>query len=595
MVAASHTAVSGSAVVNELRFQFAQRDQKIDSLDPRAAARAIGEDRGRPDARVLGRRERRPPAVHAAAAVERPLSGARYAQLLRAATTSSRPASTSTTSTTRSALPLHFGGRYIFARAAGDSRRCCRCRSTRIQAVALGLPAATCRAMATRAQLVRLQRHLAVRAGRLAPDVDLTLKLGPALSESVLAGRRATRVRVSGPYTFPTDGNNFAPRLSVAWDPTGDQKTSVHGAYGIFYDNHITAHRRHHATASTATDRVRTLVAALPDRRVAAWNAPGPPAAGAAPARIPSLVISIDPGLETPYAHHASVGIDRELPGVRCRCRRTSCYVRGFNQLGTIDYNPIVPSLGAGRRPEDVDGRRRHVRVGPAVHVVRRDLVSRPHALADQALQRTATSSSRATRCRRPRTTRPTSRARSSRRTTAAAATRHDRDRVAARLRSDAERGPSLQDQRHRFVLSGLYVAPGACSCRRSSPSARAVRTTSWPAPISTATATAARSRPIARGRTPAIRASSVGRNAGTMPTQATVDLRREPPLHARRPARARRDLRGVQSLQPDELHRRSTTSSAPARIRRSPLPTFGQFTQAAAPRQVQLAAKIHF
>ena len=30
----------------------------------------------------------------------------------------------------------------------------------------------------------------------------------------------------------------------------------------------------------------------------------------------------------------------------------------------------------------------------------------------------------------------------------------------------DAERGPSLQDQRHRFVLSGLYV--GAVDCCRS-------------------------------------------------------------------------------------------------------------------------------
>ncbi len=32
-------------------------------------------------------------------------------------------------------------------------------------------------------------------------------------------------------------------------------------------------------------------------------------------------------------------------------------YARGHEQLGTIDYNPIVPALGAGRRPEDVDGR----------------------------------------------------------------------------------------------------------------------------------------------------------------------------------------------------------------------------------------------
>src|SRR5262249_60307656 len=32
-------------------------------------------------------------------------------------------------------------------------------------------------------------------------------------------------------------------------------------------------------------------------------------------------------------------------------------YARGKHQLGTIDYNPVVPALGPGRRPNDVGGR----------------------------------------------------------------------------------------------------------------------------------------------------------------------------------------------------------------------------------------------
>jgi len=36
--------------------------------------------------------------------------------------------------------------------------------------------------------------------------------------------------------TYDTDKNNFAPRLALAWDPSGDGKTSVRAAWGVFYD-----------------------------------------------------------------------------------------------------------------------------------------------------------------------------------------------------------------------------------------------------------------------------------------------------------------------------------------------------------------------
>jgi hypothetical protein len=40
---------------------------------------------------------------------------------------------------------------------------------------------------------------------------------------------------------FPRDKNNWAPRFAVAWDPWGDQKTSIRAAFGIFYDHPLLA------------------------------------------------------------------------------------------------------------------------------------------------------------------------------------------------------------------------------------------------------------------------------------------------------------------------------------------------------------------
>ena len=348
---------------------------------------------------------------------------------------------------------------------------------------------------------------------------------GRALPEAVLAGCPSTTCPPSEEIGCSTSSGreaSFAPRIAAAYDPAGDGRTSIHAAHGRYDDYQI--------LASVVTGQivngssgVRTLALRLP-ASIAAWNAPGhrlPEPAAA----FPSVEISMTPDLKVPYAMHTARrrrSRDRAATVVAANF----IHVRGRHQLGTIDYNPIVPSLGPGRQAQRRRWPRRHVGVGSSVHVVRRQLVPRPDDLAEQAVQRTA-SAPRLVHALEGRGLRPrTFRARSCPRTTAPAET--PRIPPACRVGFDParERGPATHDQRHRLVVSGLYQFPfgfqvasivTAASGRPFTPLAGADLNGDGDGGAF----------PTDRARRdPADAGSSVGRNSETMPAQVTVDVR---------------------------------------------------------------------
>ena len=390
---------------------------------------------------------------------------------------------------------------------------------------------------------------------------------------------------------FPSDRNNIAPRLAFAWDPGGDKKTSIHGAYGIFFDNHIIGLSGITALIN-GRDQVRTFVAQLPNMApLAAWNAPGrrlpEPAQG-----YPSLKITADPGLKTPYAQHAAVGVDREL-GAAFGVSINAVYARGFDQLGTIDYNPIIPALGAGRRPEDVDGR-----AGTSSSILQytsfgetwyRGLtLSLNKRLADgyQLMASYTVSKAEDTSTDFQSAFVPQDNGRG----------RNPQDMTGLPIGfdPDLERGPSTQDQRHRFVLSGLYVAPGNVHVS-SIVTIASGRPYNVLAGVDLNGDGNGGAFPPDRARaTLADPATSVSRNTGTLPNYATVDLR----VSRRFRLADRASVDGLFEVfnlfnrtNYTEINNIFGTGSFPS----NPLGTFGQFTQAAPPRQVQLAVKINF
>ena len=297
--------------------------------------------------------------------------------------------------------------------------------------------------------------------------------------------------------------------------------------------------------------------------------------------------------MKTPYAHHMSAGVDRELPnGIGVAVNYV--HARGFDHLSTIDYNPVIPALGVQRRPLDVAGRPgtsasvlQYTSFGETWYnglslSVTKRFTNNWQFLASYTLSKAEDNSTDFQSAFLPQDS------------------GQGRDPANASglpigFNPDGERGPSLQDQRHRCVLSGLYAAPYGINI--------------------SSIITVASGRPYNilagfdfngdgdggtipgpdRARANAAdQSSSVGRNRGTLPTQATVDLR----VNKRIPVGRRQSIDAI--FEVFNLANRANFTdvnnifgigSYPS----SPSPTFGQFQQAAPPRQMQLAVKINF
>ncbi len=591
MFAASYTSVLSARLVNEARVQLASRAQSVLALDPGCAGACDSNSEGGPTLEVpgfasVGRHRFTPQnrdnlryqvidTVSLYVGQHQLKAGFDYSFI--------------DDREKNDVLPLHFGGRYIFA-ALPAIPGVLPAPVSPIQAVALGLPGAYVQGYGNAsAQYDTADISLFLQDDwRITPR--LTAKAGLRYQNQFWPDVTYNVPGYPGSFGFPKDGNNIAPRLALAWDPAGDRKTSVHGAYGLFYDNHIIG-LVGITDLINGENHVRTLVLPFPNS-VGAWNAPGHRLPAGAVPSFPSLEISIDPGLETPYAHHASFGVDRDLSaGVSASA--SVVYARGLNQLGTIDYNPVVPALGASRRPLDFGGIPgtsasvlQYTSFGETWYkgltlAVQKRFSGRSQFLASYTLSEAEDNSTDFQSAFLPQ--------------------ENGRGRDAANLKGlpvgfdpDSERGPSLQDQRHRLVVSGMYLLPGNV--------------------MISSIVTVASGRPYnilagadlngdgnggafppdrARGER-ASQATSVGRDAGTLPSHATVDAR----VSRRFPLGGRASVEGIfevfnlfNRVNYTDINNIFGAGAYPA----APLPTFGQFTQAAAPLQAQIGIKVHF
>jgi hypothetical protein len=597
MGAGFHTLVVSPRTLNEVRGQIAYRDQIVRSLDP-SCLPCTDEQAGGPTLEVTGvasvGRQRFTPTLrdNTRYQVTDTISLFRGAHVWRAGVDASYIQGREQT------LPLHFGGRYIFqpfAPMPGGPT------VSAIQAVALGLPVAYVQGYGFSGAADSFGQLAAFVQDTWRIGDTATLNLGLRYQTQFWPQSSLAPAGYPGSYQFRSDRNDIAPRLAVSWQPGRSRSTTIHAGYGVYYDYTLTSIFGISKYITGASDGVRTLALQLPTSSGpwAAWAAPGhrldeAEALELAGGSYPSVAIAVDPSLSTPYAHHTIVGVEQQLPA-RLAFTADVIYVRGFDQLGTIDYNPLVPSLGPGRRPADMNGVPRtsasvlqYTSFGETWYhglrlTLNRRIANGSGLAVSYTLSKAEDNSADFQTAFLPQNN---GRGRDP----------IDPDGLPVGFDPDDERGPSLQDQRHRLVVAGTYAAPGGIQ-------------------LSTIiTAGSGHPYNIVAGRDlngdgdggspspdrprydPADPATSIGRNAGRLPTLATVDFR----VSWRWRPTSAVPFSIEPMLEVFNLFNRTNFITAQnvfgtGAYPDNPADGFGDFNQAAPPRQVQLALKVGF
>jgi hypothetical protein len=591
-LSATESDVWGRGWVNEARGQIARQDQQTVALDPRCGTACTSESDGGPEitipgVAVLGRNIYEPTdrdnwRLH----VSDVLSRASGTHLMKAGASFMHLNQQART-------PLEFGGSFTFA-PLPPIPGLLPVPISALEAFALGLPALYVRGFGNSAGPFTYQEFSAFAQDDWRATPRLTVKAGVRYQLQAWPAVDTTVSNVGGTtltYPFPNDHNNVAPRLAASFDLTGDGRTSIDAAYGVFYGSQLAAILGSQIVFDGSSDGVRLLVLPFPGS-VAAWQAPDhrPAEPGIS---FPSSVITVAPNLKTPYAHQTSFGLTHAI-GDRLQVAASVVLVNAFHQIGSLNYNPLLPSLGPGRRPNDIAGI-----PGTSAEVfqftdfgrswyrglllsLRRRLADRFDFMASYTLSKADDDSSTYIGYVE---------------SNGAGRNPADPNGLPIGFDPDSEKGPAETDQRHRVVLSGSYLAPAGfqLSAIVAAASARPFTPLAGADLNGDGLLFADRARTIVTDPS-----TSVGRNSERMDAEFRLDLRVNKRFTLNR-ATSVDVMLDMFNLFNDTNFTEVNNTFGPGPFPQAPLQdsagrvTYGRFEKAAPPRQFQLGARLNF
>lgn len=137
---------------------------------------------------------------------------------------------------------------------------------------------------------------------------------------------------------IPTERRAFAPRIGLAWDPNGKGQMLVTAAYGVFFEPYYNGQGGPLQTPNSAPPYLQTPQVSFPSNFANPFNGTNPFAGGFA---TPMTILTLDPRLRLPYAQDWNLNLQRSF-GANWLLEVGYVGTKGTKLPRFIEANPAV-------------------------------------------------------------------------------------------------------------------------------------------------------------------------------------------------------------------------------------------------------------